>query len=50
MYPRWEDYNYEKLDGDAKNRFYFLGDGNTVADLDPEADSAYPSLPRSNGF
>ncbi|KAF8167543.1 FAD/NAD-binding domain-containing protein [Crassisporium funariophilum] len=33
--PRWEDYNYEKLDG-IKNRFHWLGDGNTVADRDPE--------------
>ncbi|EKM83931.1 hypothetical protein AGABI1DRAFT_117401 [Agaricus bisporus var. burnettii JB137-S8] len=39
QYPRWEDFNYETLDGDPKNRFYFLGDGNTAADVDPEEDS-----------
>lgn len=26
--PRWEDYNYEYLDG-VRNRFYWLGDGST---------------------
>lgn len=26
--PRWEDYNYEYLDG-SKNRFHWLGDGFT---------------------
>ena len=37
-YPRWEDYNYEQLD-DIQNRLFWLGDGNTVADKDPKADS-----------
>ena len=37
-HPRWEDYNYEFLDG-VKNRLYWLGSGDTVADIDPEADS-----------
>ena len=37
-YPRWEDYNYEQLD-DIQNRLFWLGDGNTVADEDPKADS-----------
>jgi hypothetical protein len=27
--PRWEDFNYEYLDGEPKNRFYWLGDGQT---------------------
>ena len=36
--PRWEDYDYEPLD-DVRNRFHWLGDGNTVADMNPEADS-----------
>ncbi|KAF8807916.1 FAD/NAD(P)-binding domain-containing protein [Phlegmacium glaucopus] len=39
-YPRWEDFNYEQLDN-AQNRFYWLGDGNTVADRDPKADRAW---------
>ncbi|KXN90086.1 Putative sterigmatocystin biosynthesis monooxygenase stcW [Leucoagaricus sp. SymC.cos] len=38
-HPRWEDFNYERLDGDRKNRFYFLGDGSTVADVAPGEDS-----------
>lgn len=41
QYPRWEDYIYERLDGDGNNRLYFLGQGDTVADLDPEANSTF---------
>ena len=37
-HPRWEDYDYQYLDG-ATNRFYWLGDGNTMADIDPTQDS-----------
>jgi len=37
-HPRWEDFNYEFLSG-VKNRLHMLGDGNTVADRDPKADS-----------
>ena len=39
-HPRWEDFNYEFLDG-VKNRLHWLGDGNTVADRDPKADSKF---------
>ena len=29
-HPRWEDFNYEPLDGSGtRNRFYWLGDGST---------------------
>jgi len=44
--PRWEDYNYEPLDG-VKNRLYWLGDGSTVADADPNADSAWYLRPEN---
>lgn len=37
-YPRWEDFNYEQL-GNVHSRFYWLGNGSTVADTDPKADS-----------
>ncbi|KAG6820664.1 hypothetical protein H0H93_013515 [Arthromyces matolae] len=40
-HPRWEDYNYEPLDGPIKNRLYWLGDGQTVADKDPHGDKAW---------
>jgi hypothetical protein len=55
-YPRWEDFKYEQLDN-VHNRFYWLGNGTTVADTDPKADSAwylntenidYPPVPSSN--
>ncbi|KAF8900786.1 hypothetical protein CPB85DRAFT_1324906 [Mucidula mucida] len=43
--PRWEDFTYERLPK-SKNRFHWLGDGNTVADKIPEADStSTPSTP-----
>jgi len=44
-HPRWEDYDYELLDATENNSFFWLGDGNTMADkigtnrawyLDPE--------------
>lgn len=38
-HPRWEDYTYEPLDGTVKNRMYWLGDGQTVDDKDPNGDS-----------
>ncbi|KAG6911287.1 hypothetical protein DXG01_002126 [Tephrocybe rancida] len=38
-HPRWEDYNYEPIDGPVKNRFYWLGDGQTVDDKDPNGDN-----------
>jgi len=38
-HPRWEDFNYEPLDAGVKNRFYWLGDGSTMADNLPEVDS-----------
>lgn len=37
-YPRWEDFNYEQLDN-VHNRLYWLGNGTSVADTDPKADS-----------
>ncbi|KAJ7597765.1 FAD/NAD-binding domain-containing protein [Mycena floridula] len=40
--PRWEDFSYEPLDGSVKNRFYWLGDGQTVADKNhPGSDKAW---------
>ncbi|KAG5339499.1 hypothetical protein C0989_004015 [Termitomyces sp. Mn162] len=40
-HPRWEDYNYEQLDGSVKNRLYWLGDGQTVDDKNPNGDKAW---------
>jgi len=37
-YPRWEDFKYEQLDN-VHNRFYWLGNGTTLADTDPKVDS-----------
>ncbi|PPQ64327.1 hypothetical protein CVT26_002210 [Gymnopilus dilepis] len=48
-HPRWEDYNYEFLDG-VKNRLYWLGSGDTVADIDPEADKAWYLRPENIDF
>lgn len=31
-HPRWEDYNYEYLDNNVTNRFYWLGKGHTRAE------------------
>ncbi|KAG7099932.1 hypothetical protein E1B28_001725 [Marasmius oreades] len=31
-HPRWEDYHYKPLDDKPRNRFYWLGDGQTTAD------------------
>ncbi|KIM36369.1 hypothetical protein M413DRAFT_425056 [Hebeloma cylindrosporum] len=45
-HPRWEDYNYEFLDG-VKNRLHWLGDGNTVADRDPKADKSWYLKPEN---
>jgi hypothetical protein len=42
-HPRWEDYHYEYLEG-CKNRLYWLGDGQTVADKDPKGDSKIQAL------
>lgn len=39
-HPRWEDYVFEPLD-DVKNRFYWLGDGHTVADRENDSDSKH---------
>ncbi|KAF8079146.1 FAD/NAD-binding domain-containing protein [Lyophyllum atratum] len=51
-HPRWEDFNYELLDGPVKNRFYWFGDGQTIDDKDPNGDKAwylkevdYPPVP-----
>ncbi|KAG6883310.1 hypothetical protein C0993_006878, partial [Termitomyces sp. T159_Od127] len=40
-HPRWEDYNYEPLDGPVKNRMYWLGDGQTVDNKSPNGDKAW---------
>jgi hypothetical protein len=39
-HPRWEDYIFEPLDN-VKNRFYWLGDGHTVADRAKDGDSKH---------
>ncbi|KAJ7040263.1 hypothetical protein C8F04DRAFT_1254024 [Mycena alexandri] len=39
-HPRWEDYNYEPLDGHT-NRFFWAGNGTTVAEETPGADRAW---------
>ncbi|KAJ7150403.1 FAD/NAD-binding domain-containing protein [Mycena filopes] len=39
-HPRWEDYNYEPLDGQT-NRFFWAGNGTTVAEETPGADKAW---------
>ncbi|KAF8215819.1 FAD/NAD(P)-binding domain-containing protein [Mycena galopus ATCC 62051] len=50
-HPRWEDYTYEHLDGHT-NRFFWAGNGMTVAEENPDADKAwylsevdYPPVP-----
>lgn len=40
-HPRWEDYAYEALDSDKRNRFFWLGNGGTVSDFDPNGDKAF---------
>ncbi|KAK0481439.1 FAD/NAD-binding domain-containing protein [Armillaria novae-zelandiae] len=37
-HPRWEDFNYERLD---PNRLHWLGNGNTVADKTPGSDKTW---------
>ncbi|KAJ7361384.1 hypothetical protein DFH08DRAFT_843982 [Mycena albidolilacea] len=39
-HPRWEDYTYEPLDGHT-NRFFWAGNGTTVAEETPDADKAW---------
>jgi len=39
-HPRWEDYNYEPLNGHT-NRFFWAGNGTTVAEETPGADRAW---------
>ncbi|KAJ7665459.1 FAD/NAD-binding domain-containing protein [Mycena polygramma] len=50
-HPRWEDYTYEPLNGHT-NRFFWAGNGTTVAEETPGADKAwylsqvdYPPVP-----
>ncbi|KAG5641634.1 hypothetical protein DXG03_004557 [Asterophora parasitica] len=43
-HPRWEDFEYEQLDDPVKNRFYWLGDGQTVDDKDPNGDRMAPNF------
>ncbi|KJA28573.1 hypothetical protein HYPSUDRAFT_34011 [Hypholoma sublateritium FD-334 SS-4] len=45
-HPRWEDFNYEFVDG-AVNRFYWFGDGNSVADVNEHADKAWYLRPEN---
>ncbi|PAV15532.1 FAD NAD-binding domain-containing [Pyrrhoderma noxium] len=40
-YPRWEDYNYENLENDHRNRFYWLGDGSTHNEKHMTGDRAW---------
>ncbi|KAF5345212.1 hypothetical protein D9758_009659 [Tetrapyrgos nigripes] len=46
-HPRWEDYDYEPLDPGVKNRFYWLGDGSTMADTVPGVDSSWYLDPKA---
>ncbi|THG98259.1 hypothetical protein EW145_g7456, partial [Phellinidium pouzarii] len=39
-YPRWEDYNFETLEG-GHNRFYWLGDGSTHNEKYMDGDRAW---------
>ncbi|KAF7347539.1 hypothetical protein MVEN_01510300 [Mycena venus] len=39
-HPRWEDYTYEPLDGHT-NRFFWAGNGTTIAEETPGADRAW---------
>ncbi|KAF9486402.1 FAD/NAD-binding domain-containing protein [Pholiota conissans] len=45
-HPRWEDFDYEFLDG-ALNRCYWFGDGNTIADVKEDADRAWYLRPEN---
>ncbi|KAF8203877.1 FAD/NAD-binding domain-containing protein [Pholiota molesta] len=45
-HPRWEDFDYEFLDG-ATNRCYWFGDGNSVADVKEDADRAWYLRPEN---
>lgn len=45
-HPRWEDYDYEYIDG--KGRLYWFGNGNTMADVDPEVDSKHLAISLGN--
>lgn len=42
-HPRWEDYNYEYLDG-VRNRFHWLGDGSTYNEKYMTGDRACPCI------
>ncbi|KAL1708069.1 hypothetical protein EV121DRAFT_254982 [Schizophyllum commune] len=39
--PRWEDYTYEPLEKTTGNRFFWLGNGATVSDMDPVGHKAF---------
>ncbi|KAL1676307.1 hypothetical protein EV122DRAFT_280182 [Schizophyllum commune] len=39
--PRWEDYIYEPLEKTPGNRFFWLGNGATVSDMDPVGHKAF---------
>jgi len=39
-HPRWEDFEYERLDK-VRNRFYWLGDGQTVFEKTMEGNRAW---------
>ena len=40
-HPRWEDFSYEPLEKMDRNRFYWLGNGATRADMDPAGNKAF---------
>lgn len=47
--PRWEDFDYELLDKDrTRNRFFWLGDGETENEKYMKGDSKYPSVLQSS--
>lgn len=44
--PRWEDYDYEYLDKEQNRFWWYLGNGLTAKELDPEADiTSYLKIP-----
>uniref|UniRef100_D8PMF7 FAD/NAD(P)-binding domain-containing protein n=1 Tax=Schizophyllum commune (strain H4-8 / FGSC 9210) TaxID=578458 RepID=D8PMF7_SCHCM len=55
-HPRWEDFSYEPLEKMDRNRFYWLGNGATGADMDPAGNKAFyldnidvPPVPDAHG-
>ncbi|TFK24823.1 FAD/NAD-P-binding domain-containing protein [Coprinopsis marcescibilis] len=48
--PRWEDYSYESTIGDEYENIAWLGDGTTLANMDPNADRAWYVDPENIDF